>query len=124
MLEKLTQHRQNLAIAAQRCESIGSSGDHQATPRPESPHARHAEEVNRGVVTALQQVEKLMSSIRECLLVWESVDRIKTDFETWLQVKTSEVEDLEQRPGKLHADAAEMEIARLQVNICIHVCAC
>ena len=46
---------------------------------------------------------------------WDSVDRMRGELRAWLRDKQEEVEDIEQQPSKLHAEAAELDIAKLQV---------
>ena len=47
---------------------------------------------------------------------WDSVDRIRGELRAWLHDKQEEVEEIEQQPSKLHAEAAELDIAKLQVR--------
>lgn len=54
---------------------------------------------------------------------WEMVDRNRVELRTWLHNCQEEVQDLEQQPAKLHAEAAEIEISKLKVrffNVFLH----
>lgn len=57
-----------------------------------------------------------MDGVRDTIGQWESVDRQRTDLRNWLHSKQEELQEMEQKPAKLHAEAAELEIANLQVG--------
>ena len=61
------------------------------------------------------QVEQRLNDIRDNMSQWDSVDRMRGELRAWLRDKQEEVEDIEQQPSKLHAEAAELDIAKLQV---------
>ena len=54
--------------------------------------------------------------MRDVIRQWDSVDRQRTDLRHWLHSKQEEVNDLDQRPSKLHAEAAELDIEKLTVK--------
>jgi hypothetical protein len=70
----------------------------------------------RDVEMILLQTERRMNDIRDTIQQWESIDRTRNDLRNWLHSKQEELHDLESRPTKLHSEAAELEIANLQVN--------
>lgn len=45
---------------------------------------------------------------------WDSVDRTRGDLRAWLHNMQEEVDELENQPSKLHAEACEVDISRLQ----------
>ena len=66
---------------------------------------------------AYHQVEQRLNDIRDNMSQWDSVDRMRGELRAWLHDKQEEVEEIEQQPSKLHAEAAELDIAKLQVMI-------
>ncbi|KAK3090120.1 hypothetical protein FSP39_009339 [Pinctada imbricata] len=60
------------------------------------------------------RTERRMNDIRDIIHQWENVDRTRNDIRDWLHSKQEELQDLEQKPAKLHAEAAELDIANLQ----------
>ena len=65
----------------------------------------------------LIQVEAALANIRESVVQWESVERQRVEAAAWLAEKQTLVEQLKLRPAKLHTDAAQLEIAQLEVRI-------
>ena len=57
-----------------------------------------------------------MNDIRDIIQQWENVDRTRNDLRDWLHSKQEDLQEMEDRPAKLHAEAAELDIANLQVN--------
>ena len=64
---------------------------------------------------AIEQVEGRVGHIRDSGLQWDAADQMKRDFEGWLDARDDELTRLSEQPEKLHADAARLEIERLQV---------
>lgn len=61
-------------------------------------------------------MEKRLEQIHDIINQWETVNRTKSDLRNWLHNKQEEVQQLEQRPTKLHAEAAEIEIDKIKVS--------
>lgn len=56
-----------------------------------------------------------MDTVRDTIHQWELVDRMRGDLRNWLRSKQEDFQEMEEKPAKLHAEAAEIEIANLQV---------
>ena len=63
------------------------------------------------------QTERRMNSVREIIRQWETIDRRRNDLRNWLHSKQEDLHEIESSPTKLHVEAAELEIANLQVKI-------
>ena len=63
------------------------------------------------------QLEKRMDAVRDTIHQWELVDRMRGDLRNWLHSKQEDLQEMEEKPDKLHPEAAEIEIANLQVFI-------
>lgn len=57
-----------------------------------------------------------MNDIRDIIHQWETIDRTRNDLRNWLHSKQEDLHEIESRPSKLHPEAAELEIANLQVK--------
>lgn len=57
-----------------------------------------------------------MNDIRDIIHHWETIDRTRNDLRNWLYSKQEDLHEIESRPSKLHPEAAELEIANLQVK--------
>lgn len=60
------------------------------------------------------QVESRLSELRDNMQQWDSVDRMRIDLRAWLHDMQEEVDELEKQPSKLHAEACEVDINKLQ----------
>ncbi|XP_041353316.1 nesprin-1-like isoform X4 [Gigantopelta aegis] len=115
MLDKLTQMKQELTNSSVRCENLGSMDSLDQTEAALTDSiAQLADKVNGMIHEAINQVEKRLDRLRDIIRQWDSVDRQRTDLRHWLHSKQEEVNDLEQRPSKLHAEAAELDIEKLK----------
>ena len=65
---------------------------------------------------AIASVEARTNKVRENMVQWESVEKMKGKMEKWLGDKETEVRKLRERPAKLHVEAAQMEISHLEVG--------
>ena len=65
---------------------------------------------------AIASVEARTNRVRENMVQWESVEKMKGKMEKWLGDKETEVRKLRERPAKLHVEAAQMEISHLEVR--------
>ena len=115
MYETLIKYKQDIATSAQKCEKVSHL---ESTPSPSeasSSVAQSARHVGGQLVYATEQVETYLTQVRDNMVQWESVDKVKVELANWLMAKTREVQQLEQKPAKLHVDAAQMELSQLQV---------
>lgn len=55
-----------------------------------------------------------MNQLRDNMQQWDSVDRMRVDLRAWLHDMQEEVDELEKKPSKLHAEACEVDINKLQ----------
>lgn len=60
------------------------------------------------------QVERRLAQLRDNMQQWDSVDRMRVDLRAWLHDMQEEVDELEKQPSKLHAEACEVDISKLQ----------
>ena len=60
------------------------------------------------------QVDHRLNQIRENMQQWDNVDRMRGDLRSWLHNMQEEVDEMEKQPSKLHAEACEVDISKLQ----------
>ncbi|KAL3874932.1 hypothetical protein ACJMK2_037884 [Sinanodonta woodiana] len=115
MWERLSSMGQELTNAAHRVENLGTpeNADERDLPST-SPITQLASTVNEGMQHAVEEVERRLNHIREIIQQWESVDRMRGELRSWLHNKQEQLEELEQQPAKLHAEASELDIEKLQ----------
>lgn len=117
MLERLERYRLEIASRAHKCENVGSRECLDDTDDlSDSPFNQRADQVNHNLDDAIEGVEKQLMKIRDNTIQWEAVDKLKDDLEAWLTSKAAEVNQLEDRPAKLHDEAAQLEISHLEVG--------
>ncbi|CAC5390745.1 SYNE1 [Mytilus coruscus] len=116
MWERMSGMRQELTNAAHRCENLGGSMENlsEEEAQQESNVNQQAEKVEDKFKEANAELEKRMDSVRDTIHQWELVDRMRGDLRNWLHSKQEEFQEMEEKPAKLHAEAAEIEIANLQ----------
>ncbi|ESO86156.1 hypothetical protein LOTGIDRAFT_167389 [Lottia gigantea] len=115
LLEKLYERKQELAATAHTCENLGSMENlNQEETSLESPLNQFAGQVNQHMQETIAKVEKRLDRLRDMMRQWEGVDRTRADLKQWLRNRQEEVADLENRPAKLHSEAAELDIDRLK----------
>ncbi|KAK6181528.1 hypothetical protein SNE40_009363 [Patella caerulea] len=115
MLEKLYSMKQKLADSAHRCQNQGSMENlNQEDAALESPLSKFSTDVNQHMKESIIQVEKRLDRLRDMMRQWESVDRSRADLRHWLHNKQEEVSEIENRPSKLHVEAAELDLDRLR----------
>ena len=61
------------------------------------------------------QLEKRLDKLRDTIRKWDNVDRARIDLRHWLHSRQEELQEMENAPAKLHAEAADLDIQRLQV---------
>uniref|UniRef100_K1QUR5 Uncharacterized protein n=1 Tax=Magallana gigas TaxID=29159 RepID=K1QUR5_MAGGI len=117
MWERLASMKQEHAMAASQCEYIGDSNDKQddGSIGVEDSVSQLAEAVQEMVQDAIGETERRMNDIRDIIHQWETIDRTRNDLRNWLHSKQEDLHEIESRPSKLHPEAAELEIANLQV---------
>ena len=57
-----------------------------------------------------------MDRLRDTIRKWDNVDRARMELRHWLHSRQEELQEMENNPSKLHAEAAELDIQRLQVG--------
>lgn len=115
MLDTLFKYKQDINSAASRCENLSSPEDVTPEERSSTPLFEKASKVNGNLEQAIKQLEDTLARMRESTVQWESVDKMKLDLANWLMNKTREVTQAEEKPAKLHIEAAELDIAHLKV---------
>ncbi|KAL8590280.1 hypothetical protein ACOMHN_006396 [Nucella lapillus] len=115
-LEKLYSMREELQQAAQRCNNMGSmeSLDKLDTATESCALDQFAEQVHTTLTDCISQVEKRLERLRDTVQQWEHVDRTRAELRQWLQGRQEELQDMETSPAKLHAEAADLDIQKLQ----------
>ncbi|KAK7104412.1 hypothetical protein V1264_019133 [Littorina saxatilis] len=114
-LEKLYGMKQELQQASHRCENLGSMESlDKLDASMESPLAELATQVNKTLQESINQLEKRLDRLRDMIRKWDSVDRARIDLRHWLHSKQEELQEMEDNPSKLHAEAADLDIQRLQ----------
>jgi hypothetical protein len=79
-----------------------------------SLQSRFAIELTKNLVFVYLQVERRLTQLRDNMQQWDAVDRMRVDLRAWLHDMQEEVDDLEKQPSKLHAEACEVDIGKLQ----------
>ena len=115
MLETLQKYRQDIATAAHKCENLGHTDPSQSSA--DSSVMALAIDVTQRLMSTIERLDKYLGRLRENLVQWESVDKVKLELANWLMAKTGEVGQLEERPAKLHQEAAALELAHLEVGL-------
>ena len=114
MLESLYKYRLDITTAANKCENLAS--DENKEERASTPLYEKASKVNDALVQTTERLEDAVAKMRESGIQWEGVEKMKIDLLNWLTAKTKEVTQMEERPAKLHVEAAELEIKHLEVS--------
>ncbi|XP_076463745.1 nesprin-1-like isoform X2 [Babylonia areolata] len=116
-LEKLHHMREELQQVAQRCDTMGSTESLDkldTSTESSSPLAQLAEQVHDSLTDCIHQLEQRLERLRDTIRQWENVDRARNELHNWLQGRQEELTDIENSPAKLHAEAADLDIQKLQ----------
>ena len=114
MLETLQKYQQDITTAAHRCDNLSHS---EAIPESsDSSMMSLASRVSSQLAGSITRLETYMGRLREALVQWESVDKAKQELCAWLGAKRAELSQIEDRPAKLHREAAKLELDHLQVK--------
>lgn len=118
-MAKLRQFEQDLNTSSQRCQNLGTGDAPRptASAQPASPFVTKAADVSRRLTEAIGAVDRQLSVISESSAQWEAAERLRVEYVQWLEARTGEVASASLNPVKLHGDAAELELAHLQVGL-------
>ena len=72
-------------------------------------------DVNLRLASTIEQLETQLTKIREDIVQWEAVEKLKVDLGNWLDAKNTELQQMKEKPAKLHVEAAELELSHLEV---------
>ena len=115
MLDTLYKYRTDITTAANKCENLANDEDDREE-RASTPLYEKASRVSDALVQATERLEDALAKMRESGVQWEAAEKMKVDLLNWLITKTKEVSQMEERPAKLHIEAAELELSHLEVR--------
>jgi len=111
MLEKLHQHRCQIADVAQQC--------HIKTSDPltdGSAFSRKSSQVQTELESCIDTVSSLITRLSDMSQQHAVISRTCDELSAWLETMNDDVRRLMSRPAKLHAVAAELDISQLEVK--------
>ena len=115
MLDSLYKFKQDISSASHRCENLSNSSP-EPGPIAQSELSMQAMQVNGTMNDAIDQLENQLSRLRENMVQLEAVEKMKTELNSWFISKSAELQQMRDKPAKLHVEAAELELSHLEVR--------
>jgi hypothetical protein len=115
MLDRLYKYKQDISSAAHRCENLSNTSP-EPSPIVQSELTVQATQVNANTNDVIDQLENQLSKLRENMVQLEAVEKMKTELNNWFISKSAELQQMRDKPAKLHVEAAELELSHLEVG--------
>ena len=115
MLEKLQQHRRQIADAAWQCH--GNTTEVDLDPSSSgSAFSTRSIQVQTELQSCIDAVSSLMTRLSNISQQRALISRTTDDLSAWLETMNDNIGRLMSRPAKLHHVAAKLEISHLEVK--------
>lgn len=111
LLESLERHDLEMKTAESVCE--------RAPGRPHHPTSNFAEKVKKvkeEMTSAKISLNKYKTKLLQETQQWTAADQLRDRLNLWIKTQSDEIKQFEERPAKLHCEAATLEISHLEVS--------
>lgn len=111
LLESLERHDLELKTAESLCDKVSGRSRH-----PTSNFADKVKKVKEEMTSVKSSLNKYKTKLLQETQQWTAADQMRDQLNLWINARSNEIKQFEERPAKLHSEAAALEVSHLEVS--------